>query len=955
MKISNLLFSFKTTLTLLFILAAGAGYATFIENDFGTSTARVLVYNNIWYETILVLTTVNLTGIIFKYKMYKNTARFLFHSSFVIILLGAGITRYFGYEGIMQIKEGTTENRMQSLEPYLQINVSKGEDKFYEEHQLEFAASTLRKGMEIADSTGIIEAIGNKLNQFDYNVNFAPNENIHVKYVDFTVSKQGKADMGLLSVEVTYKGETQSVRLPGKRGQIGVPRELMFGDTKVNLVYGSKPLEIPFAIRLNDFQLDRYPGSNSPSSYASEVTVIKEDGQKYDYRIFMNRTMHEGNYLFFQSSYFPDETGTVLSVNNDPGKWPTYLGYLILTIGFVLNFFDKKSRFAKLTKFVSTKDLASIAVAALLSFGAVSSYAQEANQENNQAQVQEQQQAQQEFMKQLTPKEMADYLNKYKEQSAATADKFSKLVVQDHQGRMKPMSSMNRDIVSKISRKSEFLGMNYDQIVLGMLARPDIWKDVKIINVKTPQLKKFLEIPEDRKYIAFSEVFKNNKYILASEVEKANQVKVSERGTYERDVIKVDERINIVYAVFNGALFNIFPQVPTQNNTEKMDNSKWYSPLDAINTFDGMNQTAVQSMIRGVVQSVSMFDWEKANTYIGMIKTYQEKIGSDVNLTKSEIENEILFNKLDLFPKLTLAYLFLGLVMIVAAFITVFKPQFKSKKMTFVFFALLFILFSIQTFGMGFRWIISGHAPWSDLYESLLYISWSAIFAGVVFFRRSLLALSASIIVAAIFMFTAHLTGIDPQITNLVPVLKSYWLTIHVSILTASYGFFGLSAIIGFMTLIMFIFRKNRPHIDENIKHITAINEISLIIGLSAVTIGNFLGGVWANESWGRYWGWDPKETWAYVSIVIYAIVLHLRFVPKLNNPYTFATASLVSFGSILMTYFGVNFYLSGMHSYATGDPVPIPTWVYVVVAAVIITIFLAYKNRNLKDSISNS
>ena len=152
----------------------------------------------------------------------------------------------------------------------------------------------------------------------------------------------------------------------------------------------------------------------------------------------------------------------------------------------------------------------------------------------------------------------------------------------------------------------------------------------------------------------------------------------------------------------------------------------------------------------------------------------------------------------------------------------------------------------------------------------------------------------------------------------------------------------------------MFIFRKNRPHIDENIKNVTAINEIALIIGLAAITIGNFLGGVWANESWGRYWGWDPKETWAYVSIVVYAIVVHLRFIKPLSTPFVFATASLLAFSSILMTYFGVNFYLSGMHSYATGDPVPIPTWVYYVLTLVILSIVLAYRNKDLKDAINN-
>jgi cytochrome c-type biogenesis protein CcsB len=250
---------------------------------------------------------------------------------------------------------------------------------------------------------------------------------------------------------------------------------------------------------------------------------------------------------------------------------------------------------------------------------------------------------------------------------------------------------------------------------------------------------------------------------------------------------------------------------------------------------------------------------------------------------------------------------------------------------------------------MGARWYIGGYAPWSNTYESLVYIAWSTMFAGVVFFRKSLLALSATIVMAAIFMFTAHLSGIDPQITNLVPVLKSYWLTIHVSIITGSYGFLGLGAMLGFMALILFIFRSdNKPNIDKTIRHITAINEATLIIGLSALVIGNFLGGIWANESWGRYWGWDSKETWAYVAIVTYIIVLHLRLVPKLNRPYVFSVASTLAFSTILMTYFGVNFYLSGMHSYATGDPVPIPTWVYVVTAMVFTIIAIAFRKKDL-------
>lgn len=916
MKLLNFLFSFKATLLLLAILAIGAGVATFIENDFGTSSARVLVYNNTWYEIVLVLTTINLSGIIYKFKMWNNLPRFLFHFSFVVILLGAIITRYVGYEGIMQIPQGTTTNQMISLEPYLQVTVKDGEKVVaYKEWQKEF--------------TSLLP----ELNNFSYKVDF-DNNNLIIDYKRFQFEKKEQAKMGLLTVDVTLNGKKETIRLPGLSGQLGVPRDLIFDKYTVTLEYGSKFIDLPFAIRLNEFQLERYPGSMAPSSYASEVTVIKDD-KTYDYRIFMNRTLNEGNFLFFQSSYFPDETGTVLSVNNDPGKWPTYFGYFLLTLGLFLNFFDKKSRFRKLTKFVANKNLAMF----ILTLALLSTQNLKANESNNTTSPQE--------VDDITMR--VDYLNKFKDESKVTADKFGHLVVQSSGGRMKPLATLNREIVQKLSGKSSFMGMDANQIVLGMITRPDIWKDVKIIKINTPKLKKFLGVPESEKYISFSEAFgEKNDYLLAKESEKALLTKPIERGTYEKDIIKVDEKLNIIYSVFNGALLNIFPKVYDEQSVD--DNFKWYSPLEAMQEFSGQNQAAIGSVVRGLFNSTMDFDWNSANNYIDMIALYQDKVGTDIKPTASKINAEIVFNKLDIFFNLTLAYVLLGFIMVVLAFVVIFKTEFKPAKTTKIIFAILTILFAIQTFGMGYRWYLSGHAPWSDIYETLIYISWSAIFAGVIFFRNSLLALGAATIIAGIFMFTAHLTDVDPQITSLVPVLKSYWLTIHVSILTASYGFFGLSAILGFLTLIMFIFRKNRPHLDDIIKHISAINEISLIIGLACITIGNFLGGVWANESWGRYWGWDPKETWAYVSIVVYALVIHLRFVKSLNTPYVLATASLLAFSSIMMTYLGVNFYLSGMHSYATGDPVPIPMWAYLTVATAFAAIILAYKNRDLKN-----
>ena len=342
----NILFSFKATITLLSILGIGAAVATFIENDFGTSSARVLVYNNLWYEIILVLTMVNLSGIIFKYKMWKSKARFIFHTSFVVILIGAATTRYMGYEGIIHIREGQTQNQMISLEPYLQIKIKQKDKSYYKEYPIE------------------LTALGS--NYFKHIIKLDDKE-LQVEFKHYNYAKTNQNKTNYLIINAKLNDISRSVKLIGTRSEQGIPKVEDFGDTIVTFEYGSKTLKLPFSIHLRDFQLERYAGSMSPSSYASEITVINEDNSSYDYRIYMNRTLHQGNFLFFQSSYDQDEKGTVLSVNNDPGKWPTYLGYFLLTLGLLLNFFDKKSRFWKLTKYVKNKNLA-IIVFSLLFF-----------------------------------------------------------------------------------------------------------------------------------------------------------------------------------------------------------------------------------------------------------------------------------------------------------------------------------------------------------------------------------------------------------------------------------------------------------------------------------------------------------------------------------------------------------------------------------------------------------
>lgn len=796
----SMLRSNRTMMILLFILAFGGACGTFIENDFGTLRARELVYNSIWYESVLFLSAINLCLILYKTKAYQFFPRFLLHIAFVVILIGAGLTRYFGYEGIMSIREGENSN--------------------------------------------------------------------------------------------TFLMKKEALHVESK---------------------------LPFSIQLKDFQLEHYPGSKSPSEYLSIVTLIdKANDISFDTTIYMNNTLSYGGYKFFQTSYDLDERGTILSVNKDPGKVTTYVGYFLLFLGLILNFFDKKSRFYELTCRIKKMQLASIT---LLLFCLVSTPLL----------------AQDDYTK--------NYLVEHAQNSQELANEFGKLVTQSRMGRMKPLDTLSSEILYKLSGKSTLYGMNHNQIILGMFSRPKIWQKVELIKIKSPKLKKFLGIDESKKLISFADLFnKKGEYKLEKEVIQATRVMPAFRSTYEKDVIRVDELTNISFMVYRGSVLKIFP-------LQESDNNQW---VDFKNFWESASSDAAkktQIAAQRLLDASFNRNYNSALPYVQTIAEYQKEYGKKVMPSHEKLENEILLNKAKIFPRLTPIYIILGFLLFLYSFASLFFKQLNHEKIRLGIVSIVVLLFLVHTFGMGARWYISGHAPMSDTYESIVYIAWSAMFGGVIFFRKSIFALSAAIIIAGIFMFAAHLGHIDPEITNLVPVLKSFWLSVHVSIITCSYGFLGIGAILGLMNLLLFILRTpQRGYLDAHIKNITNINEAALMLGLALLVIGNFLGGVWANESWGRYWAWDPKETWSYISIIVYAIVLHLRMLKDIYTPYLFNTLALVSFASILMTYFGVNFYLAGMHSYATGDPVPIPTWVYVLGVSIFVLIALAYPKRKILE-----
>lgn len=1060
-KIGSFLVSMPFMVALLLIFGISSGVATFIENDYGTETSWALVYGAKWFELIQVMLGVGIMANIIRFRMYtfKKLPALIFHSAFLLILIGAGVTRYAGYEGTMHIREGDSENRMLSSDAFLQIDAAKEGKKYHSEkpiyaagleegdlnehldiggkivtirfkefikkaaktaiedpsggaivafviptpsgpekfflHKGEFVDvgplvvyfdkehDTTRPYLSISEKEGKFTFVSNRdvnwLRMDDqqtggstagsesefaqrhlYTINGVQlaTKSVLAKGVvkvipedDYRASmkmdmKMKGQELSALVVEAEYDGQKREVALMGQGKRFkGFTENFRLGDADISLEWGAKQIELPFYLQLDDFVMEKYSGSMSPSSYESHVHLIDEKaGINKSFRIFMNNPLEHGGFKFFQSSFDQDEMGTVLSVNHDPGKIPTYIGYALLALGLFLNFFNPYGRFGKLARTRYDRSAASVVMGLVLFAGLFSAQPAQAYAEYQKEQGMD----------------LSTAIDTVKKINYDYAENFGTVLVQDAGGRIKPMDSMAIEVVNKLAGQNTIMGLSHNQVILGMASKPVLWQKIAMIKVKHPKIKTMLGINAEKKYIAFNDVLDQaGVYKIGDAVQAAIQKRPAERDEFDKELIKLDERLNISYSVYSGEFMRIFPLEGDKAHT-------WYSPGEAVKSFPADDIQKITQILQqnyvGINEGIEKGNWGTANDAISTIKGYQKVKGAAIYPSEFRVEAELLYNKLSIFERLIPVYLISGLILLGLIFTRLFKPSLNLDKVQKIVLLILVLGFIAHTANLGLRWYISGHAPWSDGYESMIYIAWTIILAGIMFARQSEFAIASTGILSGIALFVAHLNWLDPQITNLVPVLKSYWLSIHVSIITSSYGFLGLSALLGLISLVLFIMLgrvkndETKRQVVISIREATRISEMSMIIGLSLVAVGNFLGGVWANESWGRYWGWDPKETWALVTILVYATVVHLRFIPKINSVFSFTVASVVAYSSVIMTYFGVNYYLSGLHSYAAGDPVPVPVWVYYAVAIVVVLIVLASKNRHkVSGSLKNT
>ena len=1024
-KLAQIIFSTRLMAVLFLVFAAAMITGTFLDMGADTSPtpySNLLVYHTWWFEAIMGFFIVNFCGNIFRYRLFRREKLtvLLLHVAFILVLLGAFVTRYVGFEGMMPIREGNTASSFLSREVYLQTLIDGDyevdgvlqrrvlEEKMLMSERLnnDFTINTDYNGAPISISyvkfvenvekklvpsdTGknylkLVEAGGgerhdhmleegtvsnihnilfafNKPTKGAINITFKDGEyptieapfdgdvmrmadqqktavvkdSVHElklrslynladtqfvfpeglmkgEYGIAKVEEKSKAQQDALTLKVTANNESKEVTLMGGVGMINEMTTLKVGGYEFHLRYGSKQRQLPFAIKLNDFVAEKYPGNEKAyKSFMSKVTVQDEGNTSFDYDIFMNNILDHKGYRFFQASFDPDEKGTILSVNHDfYGTWITYIGYILLFIAMIAILIDKNGRFsdlrAQLKKIRAKKEALMIFFLMFSVFGW--------SQENHQHHKKSKAEVNKILKERAFPKE--------------EAAKFGALIIQDFGGRMKPANTYASELLRKLSEREKYedtedgVSLDANQVLLSMIQNSRLWFDVPVIKLKrgNDSIRRILQVPLGTKYVALADFYNPNGVPKFTDKQLEEATTAFNPNKFQKDIKKAFEQQQLLSQALSGGILKMYP-IPNDPV------NKWVSYPELRHVDYGSEEAnkntrlLLPAYFQEMVNAKKTGSYEKADTMLDGLKNIQKKYSASILPSDDKIKAELIYNKYHIFKKLIHYNMGFAVLLLIILVIQIFNNNKLIRLLVGSFKGLIVLCFIAHTLGLIARWYISGHAPWSDAYESIIYVSWATGLFGLLLGRRSDLTIAATAFVVGMLLWVADMNFIDPAIGNLEPVLDSYWLLIHVAIIVASYGPFALGAILGIIALLLMILtnKKNKKLLDLHIKELTAINEMALTVGVVMLTIGTFLGGMWANESWGRYWGWDPKETWALISVMIYAFIIHMRLVPGLRGRWTFNWLSIIGFGSILFTYFGVNFYLVGLHSYASGD-----------------------------------
>jgi len=643
---------------------------------------------------------------------------------------------------------------------------------------------------------------------------------------------------------------------------------------------GMKEEKLPFSLCLQKFEAKMHDGTNAVADYSSKFTVTDGD-DKSEGEVSMNNIYSHRSYRLYQSSYDEDGKGSVLAINADPYGIPvTYTGYALLFISLVWMLFDPKGGYRKLLKSPLLKKGALI-TALILSMGNIQTLHAESATSNLQNAV--------------LPKE--------------TAEKFGELHIL-YNDRICPVQTFALDFCKKIYGARSYQGLTAEQVLSGWVFYGNTWANEPFIKIKSGEMKTAMNLPD---YASLNTFFNREMggYTIGQYVQEYYN---GQQDKFHQQAADIDGKIQIIMELREGISLKVLPYTFTKNVKATKDHSfikagttTWFSPVDklpqAVEHQHALYIKNVFSLLNGDVKAGNT---RRVNEFFVKMKKYQEVSSGNSLPTATQYKAERINNAFPFATILFMANLTLGFI---ALFYTIYRMTKKReiKALNIALPILLGVSFLALTFGLALRWIISGNIPMSNGYESMLTVAWFVMLISILMQLRIRIVMVFGFLISGFFLLVSHINQMDPAIGQMMPVLNSPLLSIHVSIIMMSYALLSLTFICGIMGICL------RSHGEE----LQALSRIFLYPALTTMGYGIFIGAIWANVSWGNYWSWDSKETWALITFMIYAVVVHTQSLPVFRKPLVYHIYITLAFMSIAMTYFGVNYFLTGMHSYA--------------------------------------
>lgn len=643
---------------------------------------------------------------------------------------------------------------------------------------------------------------------------------------------------------------------------------------------GMKEEKLPFSLCLKKFEAKMHDGTNAVADYSSKFTIIDGD-DKSEGEVSMNNIYSHRSYRLYQSSYDEDGKGSVLAINADPYGIPvTYTGYALLFISLVWMLFDPKGGYRRLLKSPLLKKGALI-TALILSMGNIQTLHAESATNNLQNAV--------------LPKE--------------TAEKFGELHIL-YNDRICPVQTFAMDFCKKIYGARSYQGLTAEQVLSGWVFYGNTWANEPFIKIKSGEMKTAMNLPD---YASLNTFFNREMggYTIGQYVQEYYN---GQQDKFHQQAADIDGKIQIIMELREGISLKVLPYTFTKNVKATKDHpfikagtTTWFSPVDklpqAVEHQHALYIRNVFSLLNGDVKAGNT---SHVNEFFVKMKKYQEVSSGNSLPTATQYKAERINNAFPFATILFMANLTLGFI---ALFYTIYRMT-KKKEIKVLNIALPILLgvsFLALTFGLALRWIISGNIPMSNGYESMLTVAWFVMLISILMQLRIRIVMVFGFLISGFFLLVSHINQMDPAIGQMMPVLNSPLLSIHVSIIMMSYALLSLTFICGIMGICL------RSHGEE----LQALSRIFLYPALTTMGFGIFIGAIWANVSWGNYWSWDSKETWALITFMIYAVVVHTQSLPVFRKPLVYHIYITLAFMSIAMTYFGVNYFLTGMHSYA--------------------------------------